>query len=74
MRRFSALVLLAALSIGGSAHAQVYSTPQAQSRAARKADKNQRKAMKKYAKAQRKAQRKMLKKDRKNTHYPKHSY
>ena len=72
MRRLAALIVLAILSVNGTAiaSAQTHSSPWAQTRAARKADKKQQKAMKKYAKAQRKAQRKMIKQDRKNTHYP----
>ena len=72
MRRLSALILLAILSVSCSAiaRAQAHISPQSQTRASRKADKKQQKAMKKYAKAQRKAERKMIEKDRKNTKYP----
>jgi len=72
MRRLSALILLAILSVNCSAmaHAQAHARDLSQARAARKADKKQQKAMKKYAKAQRKAQRRMIKQDRKNTRYP----
>ncbi len=76
MKRLASYILLAILSVGASvpAMARPRDSAASQARAARKADKKQQKAQKKYAKAQRKAQRKMLKKDRKNTHYPQHSY
>jgi uncharacterized protein HemX len=71
MRKFAALVLLAALSAGGSlpAYGQRYNARQ-QARADRKAAKKQQKAQKKYAKAQKKAQKKMIKYDKKHTHLP----
>jgi Na+-translocating ferredoxin:NAD+ oxidoreductase RNF subunit RnfB len=76
MKKLAIFVVLAALYAGCSAPA--YAAPrnsaQSQARAARKAQKKQQKAVKKYLKAQRKAQKKMIKHDRKNTHYPKHTY
>jgi hypothetical protein len=73
MRRISALLLLAILSVACCSPAFANNSPRAQSRADRKAEKKQQKAQKKYAKAQRKAQKRMIKKDRKNTKmYPPH--
>jgi hypothetical protein len=71
MKKFAALLLLGAMSVGVPvlAHAQRYNARQ-QARADRKAEKKQQKAQKKYAKAQKKAQKKMVKKDKKNTHLP----
>jgi hypothetical protein len=76
MKKLAAVLLLAVVSVGwpAAAHAQPGNSAAAQARADRKAQKKQQKAMKKYLKAQRKAQNKMIKNDRKNTHYPKHSY
>jgi hypothetical protein len=71
MKRFAALLLLSAMSVGAPAlaHAQRYNARQ-QARADRKAERKQQKAQKRYARAQRKAQKKMIKKDKKNTHLP----
>ena len=73
MRKLSATLLLAILSVAACAPALANTGYKAQSRADRKAEKKQQKAQKKYAKAQRKAQKRMIKKDRKNTKmYPPH--
>jgi len=67
MKRFSTLILLGVLSIGGCVPALANTKPWPQSREARKADKKQQKAQKKYNKAQRKAERRMIKQSRKNS-------
>jgi ABC-type transporter MlaC component len=76
MKKLFSLFFLALVIANCSvvAHAKVPTTPQAQSRAARKAEKKQLRAQKKDLKAQQKAQRKMVKRDRKNTKYPPRSF
>ena len=71
MKRFFALLLLGALSIGLSSPAFAASkNTYTQPTNLRKAEKKQAKAQKKYAKQQKKAEKKMLKTSKKNTHYP----
>lgn len=74
MKRFSAILVLAILSLGFLLPNMAVASPSTKSdaRAARKMNKRQQKAQKKYMKAQKKAQKKMIKKDRKNTHLPSH--
>jgi UDP-glucose 4-epimerase len=71
MKKLTAFLLLAVLSVGISASVcaqskNTYSQPTSVSKAERK----QAKAQKRYAKQQKKAEKKMLKTSKKNTHYP----
>lgn len=69
MKRIALVILLAvcALNLSMPAYAGNSTSPNAQAREVRKANKRQAKAQKKYAKQQKKAERKMLKTERKNT-------
>lgn len=75
----SVLALVLAVYLGSClvAVAQSGSSNGTQARASRKMEKQQLKAQKKYTKAEKKRERQMAKsanRDRKNSHYPKHSY
>jgi len=75
MKKLAALLLLAALTVGGLLPASAQSrNTYSQPTDVRKLEKKQQKAQKKYAKAQKKAERKMLKTERKHTHYPPRQY
>ena len=69
MRRLSALILLGIVTVGCCAPVLANTSPRAQARADRKAEKKQQKAQRKYARKQKKAERKMLKTERKNSTY-----